>query len=61
VKEAMRISGYSEKEGRICTGQDRRLRLNFESLSCGGGGGSSGRDDDDDGDYDYDDVVLGLQ
>ena len=51
----MRILGYSEKEGRICTGQDRQLRLNFESLSCGGGDGTSGRDDDDD------DMVLGLR
>jgi hypothetical protein len=50
----MRISGYSEQEGRICTGQDRRLRLNFESLSCGGSSGSN--DDDDD-----DDMVLGLR
>ena len=48
----MRISGHSEKEVRICIGQDRRLMLNLESLSCGGSGGSSGSyDDDDDDDY----------
>ena len=44
----MRISGYSEQEGRICTWQERRLGLNFKSLSCGGGSGISGSDDDDD-------------
>jgi hypothetical protein len=52
----MRISGHSEKEVRFSTGQDRRLRLNFEFLSCGGSGGSSGSYDDDD-----DDMVLGLR